>query len=121
MGINGKKFAHAFRGLSRGVRGQSSFRVHFAMAGAVVVAGILLGVSRIEWCILLLCIAGVLAAELFNSALECIARAITAEHDTRVGDALDIASGTVLIASIGAAVSGTLILGYRLGLLTGWW
>ena len=115
------KFGDAFRGLKQGVRGQSSFFVHFFTAAAVIAAGIVLGVGRTQWCVLLLCIAAVLAAEMFNSALEAIARAVTDEPNPEVGNALDIGSAAVLIASIGSAIVGTIIFVNRFGILLSWW
>jgi diacylglycerol kinase len=115
------KFGDAFRGLQAGVRGQSSFSVHFVIAVAVIVAGIALHISLVEWCVLLLCIVGVLVAEMFNSALESMAKAITHESHPHVGNALDIGSAAVLVASIGAAAVGTVIFARRLGNLCGWW
>jgi len=103
------------------MRGQSSFGVHLAMAVAVVIVAASLRVSLVEWCLLILSIAAVLAAELFNSAIERLAREVDREHNPNVGAALDIASGAVLLASIGAAIVGSLIFGYRLGVLAGWW
>jgi diacylglycerol kinase len=116
-----EKFRDAFRGAELGVRGQSSFFVHLFVAAAVVLAAIVLRVSLIEWCLLALCIAGVLTAEMFNSALESLARAITHQQSPHLGGALDIGSAAVLLASIGAAIVGTIIFLYRLGLLFGWW
>ena len=74
------KFRDAFRGIALGVRGQSSFYVHFAVALAVVIAGWLLQVTLLEWGLLILCITIVLVAEMFNSALEALAKAYPAEH-----------------------------------------
>jgi diacylglycerol kinase len=54
---------------------------------------------------------GLLFAELFNSAIEHLAQAITADHDDHLRDALDISSGAVLVASLGAAAVGVAILG----------
>jgi diacylglycerol kinase len=116
-----QKFRDAFRGLKAGVRGQSSFFVHFFIAALVVAAGAVLRVSLVEWCLLLLCIAGVLTAEMFNSALESMAKAITGESDPHLGNSLDIGSAAVLLASVGATVVGTLIFANRLGMLLGWW
>ncbi|MBN2022317.1 MAG: diacylglycerol kinase [Pirellulales bacterium] len=116
-----EKFRDAFRGLKQGVRGQSSFFAHFFLAAVVIVAGWTLGVSRAEWCLLALCIAGVFSAEMFNSALESMAKAITHEHNPHVGGALDIGSAAVLIASIGAAVVGAAVFLHRVGLLFEWW
>ena len=57
-----RKFADAFRGVALGVRGQSSFFVHFSVAVAVGLAAAVLQVSRIGWCVLAICIAAVLTA-----------------------------------------------------------
>jgi diacylglycerol kinase len=116
-----RKFRVAFRGVKLGVRGQTSYFAHLFIAAAVVVASLVLKVSMSEWCVLLLCIAGVLTAEMFNSALEALARAITREHNPEIRDALDMASAAVLMAAIGSAMIGALVFVYRLGLMTGWW
>jgi diacylglycerol kinase len=116
-----KKFRDAFRGLAVGVRGQSSFRVHFLAALAVIAAAAVMRVTLVEWCVLLLCIAVVLTAETVNSALESMAKAITHEPCPHLGGALDIGSGAVLLASVGAAAVGAIIFINRLGPLVGWW
>jgi len=105
------KFARGFRGIAIGIAGQSSFVVHIFAASTVLIVGWVLEISRTEWCLLILCIALVMAAELFNSALEQLAKAITKEEDPHVRNGLDIASGAVLVAAIGAAVIGLLVLG----------
>ena len=116
-----EKFHDASRGFQQGIRGQSSFFAHFFIAVVVVVAGGVLGVDRTEWCLLALCIAGVLTAEMFNSALESMAKAITGESDPHLGNSLDIGSAAVLLASIGASIVGAIIFAHRLGILLGWW
>jgi diacylglycerol kinase len=115
------KFRSAFRGLGRGLRGERNFRFHGLMTAAVLAAGWLLDLSKLEWCLLALCIGGVLAAEMFNTALEMLARAITRDYDANVEDALDTSSAAVLIVSGAAAVVGAVILGCRFGSLVGWW
>jgi diacylglycerol kinase len=114
-----EKFRGAFRGLKEGVRGQSSFFVHFFIAAAVITTAAILGMSLLEWCLLLLCITLVLAAEMFNSALESLAKAVTDRLDPHVGRALNIGSAAVLIAAIGAAVVGAIIFGNWLRNLPG--
>jgi len=117
----GSKFRDAFRGLKEGLRGQSSYCVHFFAAAVVAVAATVLRMNAVEWCLLLLCIAGVLTAELFNSALESMAKAITGRNDPHLGNSLDIGSAAVLLASIGAAAVGAVVFVRRLGILLGWW
>ena len=103
------------------MRGERSFRVHFLFAVAVIVTAVVMQVDRIEWCLLVLSITVVLTAEMFNSALERMAKAITEEHHPCLADALDVGSAAVLVASIGASVVGGIIFLNRLGGLAGWW
>ncbi|NLF71628.1 MAG: diacylglycerol kinase family protein [Candidatus Anammoximicrobium sp.] len=112
-----QKFRCAFRGLWLGVRGQTSFLVHFVAAGLALLAGAVLGVERIEWCVLLLCITIVLASEMFNSALEHLARAVDRSENRHLGSALDIGSAAVLLAAMGASLVGSLVLVVR---VTAW-
>jgi len=95
--------------LRLGVRGQTSFLVHFVMAGAVLVAAALLQLDRTQWCVLVLCITVVLVAEMFNSALEQLARAVDRSENRYLGSALDIGSAAVLMAAMGATVVGSLV------------
>ena len=115
-----QKFRNAFHGAWIEACEDRSFRVHFAGAAVVVACAAALGVTPIEWCLLLLCITGVLVAELFNSALESLAKAITDEHHPRIGAALDIGSAAVLVAAIGASIIGAIILGRHALALLGW-
>ena len=99
------KFGDALRGLKLGIRGHSSFSVHFFFAALVVTAAIVLRCGLEQWCLLLGCIGFVLAAELFNSA------------KSRVWPCLDIGAGAVLLASLTAAIIGTAIFLRQLELL----
>ena len=105
------KFADAFRGMAVGIRGQSSFAVHLAVAIAVVTGAIVLEVTAGEWCLLVLCIAVVLAAEMFNTALERLAAGLVKEHNEQVGQALDMAAAAVVLVVLGAVTVGLIIFG----------
>lgn len=108
------KFRVACRGLKMGIRGHSSFAVHFFLTALVLLAGIILGCDLGQWCLLLLCIGLVLTAELFNSAMETLFRGLEENVRDRAWPALDIAAGAVLLASIVAAVIGAAIFIQRL-------
>ena len=103
------KFGDAFRGMKRGVRGQSSFFVHFFTAALVVAAGLVLHCAAWEWCALLGAIGFVLTAELFNSAIETLFRGLDETTRERAWPALDIAAGAVLLASLTAVAVGLLV------------
>jgi diacylglycerol kinase len=109
-----QKFGDAFRGLKHGVRGHSSFFVHFFMAALVIAAAVPLGCSFEEWCLLLLCIGLVLTAEMINSAIETLHRGLDPQTRERTWKALDIAAGAVLLASITATIVGGLIFGKQI-------
>ena len=116
-----RKFGSAFRGWRRGMRAESNFFVHLFVAALVVAAGLVLRVSWLEWCLLALCIGSVLAAEMFNTAIEHLAKAVTREQDDLLRDALDMSSAAVLLTAIGAAIVGLTVLVHHLALQLGWW
>jgi diacylglycerol kinase len=104
-----EKFREAFRGVKRGVRGHSSFYVHFFFAALVIAAAAVFECNRWEWCILIGCIGLVFTAELFNSALETLFHGLDPEAKARIHGCLDIAAGAVLVASVTAAVIGAIV------------
>jgi diacylglycerol kinase len=103
------KFRDSFRGIAVGLRGQNSFLFHLVASAAVVLVGLFFRVSLLEWGLLLLCIVSVFVAELLNTSLEWLARAIRQEHDPRIANALDVASAAVLLAAFGAVLVGVLV------------
>jgi len=111
-------FRWAFLGIADLLRHHPNAWVHLLAAIAVVSLGVLFGVSRIEWCLLVLCIAQVLALEALNSAVEYLADRISTEKHPLLGKAKDIAAGAVLLSAMGAAVVGVLIFGPYLWM---WW
>ncbi len=115
------KFRAAFRGLKLGMRGHSSFSVHFFFSALVLTSAIVLQCELWQWCVLLGCIGFVLTAELFNSAVETLFRGLDEATKERAWPALDVAAGAVLMASITASVIGGLILFYQLARLLHLW
>ena len=108
------KFRDALRGIKLGVRGHSSFYVHFFFAVLAVVAAAVLGCDRVEWCLVLGCIGAVFTAELVNSAIETLFHGLDPESKARIRGCLDIAAGAVLVASLTAAVIGVVVFGHKL-------
>lgn len=105
----GDKFSDAFRGVKLGIRGHSSFFVHFFFTALAVTVGLVLGCNLVEWCLLVACIGGVITAELFNSALETLVRVFDEPTRQRCKPILDIAAGAVLMASGTALLIGATV------------
>jgi len=115
-----QKFRAAFSGVKLGVRGHSSFFVHFFAAAAVVVGALAFRCDWLDWCILLGCIGFVLTAELFNSAVETLFAGLDEATKERAWPALDVSAGAVLVASLAAAAVGLIVFIHRLAKLLGY-
>src|SRR3954453_21130579 len=99
-----RSFGFAGRGIWLTMVSQHNAWIHAAATIGVVVAGYLLGISRIEWCLIVLACAAVWTAEALNTAVELLADATTKEHDPLIGGAKDVAAGAVLITAVGAGI-----------------
>ena len=104
-----RSFRYAFAGVRLLLREEHNARIHATITVLVVVAGIVLRVSPVEWGVLVMCIGMVLAAEAFNSAIERICDYLTTEHDDRIRDIKDLAAGAVLLCAIAAAIVGLIV------------
>ncbi len=101
---------YAIQGIIHTVRTQKHMRWHFLSALVLLVAVLFLRVSPLEFTLLTVSICFVLFAELLNTAIEAVVDLVSPEYHPLAKVAKDVAAGAVLIASIGAAVMGYLIL-----------
>lgn len=108
-------FRYAFQGLRTMWRTQPNFRIHIVAAVVVTGMGFAFSVSGWEWCTLILCIALVLMAEAFNSALEFLTDLVSPDYHDLAGKAKDAAAAAVLIMALGASVVGFLIFVPKIG------
>jgi diacylglycerol kinase (ATP) len=106
-----RSFSYAIRGVVVMLRSQQNAWIHASATGAACTAGVLLGLSRAEWCWIVLALVAVWTAEALNTALELLTDVAAPEFHPTAGHAKDVAAGAVLIAAIGALVIGVLVLG----------
>lgn len=104
-----RSFRYAFAGMRLLFGEEHNARIHATITVLVVVAGIVLRVSPVEWGVLVICIGMVLAVEAFNSAIERVANYLTTERDDRIRDIKDLAAGAVLLCAIAAAIVGLIV------------
>jgi len=104
-----RKFHDAFQGLRQSVQEQSSYKVHFLAAFLVIAIGFFLNLDSIRWSLLILCIIIVLAGEMLNTSIESLAKAVTDQYNENIAISLNIASGAILVLSIGAAAIGFVV------------
>jgi diacylglycerol kinase (ATP) len=104
-----ESFNFAFEGVIHVLRTQRNLRIHFAVAFAVLIAAVAVGVDRIELIALLISISFVLIAEMLNTALEAGIDVATTSFDPLAKLAKDISAGAVLIATVNAVAVGYLV------------
>jgi len=102
-------FNYAFEGIIHVLRTQRNLRIHFAVAVAVLIAALLVNVTKLELIALLISIAFVLIAEMLNTGIEAAIDIATTSFDPMAKLAKDIAAGAVLIASVNAIIVGYLV------------
>ncbi len=104
-----RSFGYAFQGLKYVISHERNFQIHIMAFVLVIMAGYLLGISRSEWCLVVLCVAMVMAAECFNTALEQLVNIVSPDHNLYAGRAKDIAAAAVTITALAAAIVGIIV------------
>jgi len=92
----------AFAGVAHGLRGERSLRTQVAMLLAVLVALLILRPAPVWWALVALASSTVLAAELFNTAIEHLSDHLHPDVHPQIRIVKDCAAAAVLISSAGA-------------------
>lgn len=115
-----RSFSFAFDGLRHALRTQRTLRIHVGIAGIITVLVIWLPLSGAEAAVVILAVAGVLVAELFNTAVEAVVDLLVERNHHQVARvAKDVAAAGVLVTALAAAIAGTLVLGAPLAVAVG--
>ena len=104
-----RSFGYAWQGIVALVRHEHNARIHIVAAIFVIILGFVLGVSTLEWVAIVGCIGAVIAAEIFNTAIEAICNRVSTENHELIKRSKDCAAGGVLLISITAAIIGAII------------
>src|SRR5207245_7922818 len=109
-----RSFGYAFEGVAYIVRTQRNARIEVVVAIAAVLLEAWLGISSIEWVVLALTIALVLALEWINTSLELAVSLASPERHPSAKAAKDVAAACVLLGAITSVVVGLLLFAARL-------
>ncbi|GAB3997698.1 diacylglycerol kinase family protein [Spirosoma daeguense] len=116
--IDFRKVIRSFRFAGQGIldlfRFENNAKVHLLIAGLVVLAGLVLNLSRIEWAIVITQFGLVWSAEAVNTAIEKLCDFVSPGLHPQIKSIKDVASGAVLLMAITASIVGIIILGGRL-------
>jgi diacylglycerol kinase (ATP) len=102
-------FKFAFNGIRLMFKSGPNFIIQLLIAILVISAGIYFQITTYEWTIILICIGGVLSAEIFNTAIEKMVDHLSPEKNKYAGEIKDLAAGAVLLFSIITAIIGIII------------
>ena len=88
-----KSFGYAFEGIGTCIKKERNMKIHCAAAILVVIAGVILKISSLEWCICLTLFGLIMALELVNTAVEAVVDLVTEERKPLAKIAKDTAAG----------------------------
>jgi diacylglycerol kinase len=103
-----RSFGHAWDGVVAG-GAERNFRIHLSAGSAVLGAAALLPLAMAEQLALVLCVGAVLAAELFNTALEAVVDLQVSAFHPLAKRAKDAAAGAVLVLAATSVVVGLVV------------
>ena len=106
-----RSMGFALDGLRYAFRSQRSLQIEIIIAGFIVVIGSVLGISRLEWVIVIISIFFVIGMELINTAIEAVVDLVSPEYHPVAKVAKDIASAAVLTSAVGGLIAGLVIFG----------
>lgn len=104
-----RSFGYAWKGIRCCVGKEQNLNFHLIISVIVTVAGIVLDITRGEWTVIILCIGMVIAAELFNTAIERLVDLVSPQRHPLAGQVKDIAAGAVLVCALAAIIIGLII------------
>lgn len=103
-------FKYAKEGFISSFKTERNMKIHVFAAILVVIIGIILKLSVIEWAIFIILIGLVISAELFNTAIETIVDMICPERNDNAKLVKDISAAAVLVMAICSAIIGIMVI-----------
>ena len=84
-----RSFGYAWKGIRQCVGKEQNLSFHLITTAVVIAAGFFFGITRTEWIVIILCIGVVIAAELFNTAIEKLVDLVSPERHPIAGHESD--------------------------------
>ena len=104
-----KSFSYAIQGMKTAFKNEPNLRIHTFFATFAILLGLLLGLSRLEWLILVFTIFYVISLELLNTVLEAIVDIVSPEVKDSAKIAKDVSAAIVLLAAFISVIVGVVI------------
>jgi diacylglycerol kinase (ATP) len=104
-------FRYAFSGWWYVIRTQRNAWIHAIISIIVILIGLWLQISPLEWAVIVIAFAMVWTAEFINTALEAVVDLASPQQHPMAKVGKDVGAAAVLLAAIASIIIGLLILG----------
>ncbi len=102
-------FKYAIEGFISSFKTERNMKFHIFIMVLVILAGIILKITKAEWIVCIFCIAMVISAELFNTSIETVVDLVMPYKNEKAKIAKDVAAAAVLVLAIASAIIGLMI------------
>lgn len=102
-------FKYSFAGIKYAFKYEQSMTIHILVAVVIIILGLVLHISMMEWLFCFMLIGLVTATELINTSIEAVVDLTCPEMHPLAKIAKDTASAAVLVFALTALVSGLII------------
>lgn len=113
MKFETKRLIHSFKyagtGIFTSLKKEKNMKIHFAAVLVVIILGIVLKISPLEWIACVILFAGVIGSEMFNTAIETVVDMVMPYKNSKAKIAKDVAAGGVLVWAIASVVIAGII------------
>lgn len=104
-----KSFKYAIRGFLKALKEEQNLQIHVMVSIFVLALGFWLGIDHWEFVLLILMIIAILILEIINTVFERLTDMLKPRRHLYVEIIKDMMAATVLIASVGAVIIGSII------------
>lgn len=102
-------FKYAGTGIFTSLKKEKNMKIHLMAVLVVIILGIVLKISALEWIACVILFAGVIGSEMFNTAIETVVDMVMPYKNDKAKIAKDVAAGGVLVWAIASIIIGGII------------
>lgn len=106
-----ESFKFAIEGIAYALKTQRNIKIHLMAGLVVLLVGLKLKLTNMEWCIIIITVNMVIFAEMVNTAIEKTIDLYTEKIHPLAKTAKDVAAGAVLVSALSAILIGIIIFG----------
>ena len=113
INLENKKFLDSFKYAGTGIisclKIERNIKIHILAMVLVIIFGLIFEISSFEWMVCMILFAGVISAEMFNTAIEKISDFVMPEKSDKIKVIKDVSAGAVLVWATFSAIIGLII------------